>query len=218
VIGVRPYRPGDSPRHIHWRSVARLSGHTQQLISKEFVDEAQPGLTLALDLFPHPLPLTESKHTSFEWMVKIAASIGDYAIRRGYALHLLTDETAWPAPHGPVTRQALLEYLARVHPSGENPLARLLDSRNTQTFVAAVFPFPDPNIVAPLLSLKQQGIQALAILLDPGTFPEPGPPGAAFADELDALGLQTRLVSYGEDWITQLSTAANNLSPIAHLL
>ena len=33
VIGVRPYRPGDSPRHIHWRSVARHG----QLVSKELV-------------------------------------------------------------------------------------------------------------------------------------------------------------------------------------
>ncbi|MBZ0289835.1 MAG: DUF58 domain-containing protein, partial [Anaerolineae bacterium] len=45
VIGVRPFRSGDSARHIHWRSVAR----TGTLMSKEFADEAQPGLTLVLD-------------------------------------------------------------------------------------------------------------------------------------------------------------------------
>lgn len=201
VIGVRPYRPGDSPRHIHWRSVAR----TGQLISKEFVDESQPGLTLALDLFPHPLPQTDSKHTPFEWMVKLAASIGEYAIRRGYALHLLTDETAWPAPHGPVTRQALLEFLARVRPAGEFPLAQLLSTRNTQTFVAAIFPFPDPNALAPLLSFKQQGVQVLAILPDPATFPATEPSAAPFADELTALGIETRLVQFGKDWAGQLA-------------
>jgi uncharacterized protein (DUF58 family) len=220
VIGVRAYRPGDSPRHIHWRSVARRPG---QLISKEFVDESQPGLTLALDLFPHPfdfaqdkpLPTTDSKHTPFEWMVKLAASIGEYAIRRGYALHLLTDETAWPAPRGPVTHQALLEFLARVHPAGEHPISQLLATRNTQAFVAAIFPFPDPNALAPLLSFKQQGFQVLAILPDPASFPvvpnavvpnaTPGPSAAPFADELTALGIDTRLVQFGKDWATQLS-------------
>lgn len=201
VIGVRPYRPGDSLRHIHWLSVAR----TGQMISKEFLDESQPGLTLALDLFPHPLPKTSSKHTPFEWMVKLAASIGDYAIRRGYALHLLADETTWPPPRGPLTRQALLEYLARVHPSGENPLANLLDSRNTQTFVAATFPYPDQNIVAPLLSLKQQGIQTLAIFPNPEHFPDPGPSAYGLVNELTALGIETRLVEFGEDWVSQLS-------------
>ncbi|NUM43852.1 MAG: DUF58 domain-containing protein [Anaerolineales bacterium] len=205
VIGVRPYRPGDSPRHIHWRSVARLAGRSGQLISKEFVDESQPGLTLALDLFPHSLPTTDSKHTPFEWMVKLAASIGEYAIRRGYALHLLTDETAWPAPHGPVTRQALLEFLARVHPAGEYPLAQLLTTRNTQTFVAAIFPYPDPNALAPLLSLKQQGVQLLTVLPDPATFPVPGPSAAPLADELTAVGIETRLVYFGENWATQLA-------------
>lgn len=203
VIGVRPYRPGDSPRHIHWRSVAR---HPGQLISKEFVDESQPGLTLALDLFPHPLPETDSKHTPFEWMVKLAASVGEYAIRRGYALHLLTDETTWPAPHGPVTLQALLEFLARVHPAGEYPLAKLLASRNTQTFVAAIFPYPDPNALVPLINLKQQGTQILAILPDPASFPTPGPDAAPFADELAALGLEIRLIPFGIEWTTQLTS------------
>jgi uncharacterized protein (DUF58 family) len=202
VIGVRPYRPGDSPRHIHWRSVARRPG---QLISKEFVDESQPGLTLALDLFPHPLPHTNSKHTPFEWMVKLAASIGDYAIRRGYVLHLLTDETAWPAPHGPVTRQAVLEFLARIHPVGKDPLAQLLPTRNIQSFVVALFPYPDPDSLAPLLNLKQQGMQVLAVFPDPATFPTPGASAAPLVGEFTALGLETRLVQFGEDWAEQLS-------------
>lgn len=209
VIGVRPYRPGDSPRHIHWRSVARFSGHSGPLISKEFVDESQPGLTLALDLFPHgqstPLPQTGSKHTPFEWMVKLAASIGDYAIRRGYALHLLTDETAWPAPHGPITRQALLEFLARIYPSGKYPLSQLLTTHNTQSFVAALFPYPDSEALAPLLSLKQQGIQALAVLPNPASFPTPGPSAAPLAEEWIVRGIETRLVQFGEDWAGQLS-------------
>ena len=41
IIGVRAYRVGDSPRHIHWRTVAR----TNHLMSKEFADESHPGLT-----------------------------------------------------------------------------------------------------------------------------------------------------------------------------
>ncbi|HNB52646.1 MAG TPA: hypothetical protein PK530_11915, partial [Anaerolineales bacterium] len=147
----------------------------------------------------------------FEWMVKLAASVGEYAIRRGYALHLLTDETAWPAPHGPVTRQALLEFLARVHPAGEYPLAQLLTTRNTQTFVAAIFPFPDPNAVAPLMSFKQQGIHVLAILPDPSTFPASGPSAAPLVDELNGFSIETRLVQFGEDWATQLAPRAGSI-------
>ncbi|MEO8394511.1 MAG: DUF58 domain-containing protein, partial [Chloroflexota bacterium] len=99
VMGLRPYRPGDSPRNIHWRTVAR----TGQLVSKEFADETQPGVTLALDLFRHPYAPSETKHTPFEWAVKVAASIGDYANRRGYPLTLATNDEALPAPVGAIS-------------------------------------------------------------------------------------------------------------------
>ena len=88
-MGVRPYRTSDSPRHIHWRIVARR----QQLMTKEFAEEAQPGLTLALDVFAHPYPAPAGKHTPFEWGVKLAASIGEYAHRRRYPLHLASSST-----------------------------------------------------------------------------------------------------------------------------
>ena len=45
-LGVREYRPGDPPRHVHWRTTARAG----RLIVKEFAEEQQPALTLALDL------------------------------------------------------------------------------------------------------------------------------------------------------------------------
>ena len=143
ILGVRPFRSGDSPRHIHWRSVAR----TGRLISKEFVDESRPGLTLVLDVCGHPYPPTESKHTPFEWAVKIAASIGDYTQRRGYPLYLVADDEAWPAPIGPLTRWALLEYLARVQPTGERKLAHVLDQGLPPTCPCAVviLPWPDPT-------------------------------------------------------------------------
>jgi uncharacterized protein (DUF58 family) len=108
VIGVRPYRTGDSPRHIHWRSTAR-SGN---LISKEFADEAHPGLTIVLDLFRHPYAETATKHTPFEWAIKAAASIAEYAQRRGYGLHLAADPLALAPPPGPAAWDALMQYLA----------------------------------------------------------------------------------------------------------
>ncbi|NET74395.1 MAG: DUF58 domain-containing protein [Sphaerospermopsis sp. SIO1G2] len=100
VMGVRPYRVGDSPRHIHWRSVAR----TGQLVSKEFVDETQPGLAIALDQTPLANPdwqerYAESKHNPFETAVKIAASLSQYALDHGYPLHF----TGESAPRGALT-------------------------------------------------------------------------------------------------------------------
>jgi uncharacterized protein (DUF58 family) len=199
-IGVRPYRPGDSPRHIHWRSTARIG----ELISKEFADDTRPGVTLALDLFRHPYPQTDSKHTPFEWAVKIAASIGDYAQRRGYAMHLLADESAWPPPPGPISPTALLEYLARVQPTGAHTLADILSNRPTQTFVAVILPWPDDSVVESLVALHQRGCEVLAVVLDPESFPAGGIPGASLADGLPSAEIESRLIRFRKDWTEQL--------------
>jgi len=209
VIGVRPFRVGDSPRHIHWRTVARIG----RLASKEFADESQPGLALALDLFRHPYSQTNSKYTPFEVAVKVAASIGDYALRRNYPLHLAVDESVMAAPSGAVTRLALLEYLARVQPHGANTLADVLAHRSTQSFLAVVLPWPDSSVVEPLIAARRRGVEVLAVVLDPETFPASGPSAHSFADELRALGLDSRLIKFGDDWTERLVTANDNLQP-----
>ena len=200
VIGVRPYRSGDSPRHIHWYSVAR----TGQLISKEFADEAQPGLSLVLDLYQHPYSETESKHTPFEWAVKCAASIGDYAQRRGYPLHLVADDETLAVPRGPVTRWALLQYLARVQPEGERTLPQVMGE--LQTFVAVILPWPDRSLVPLLVDLHARRVEVMAVVLDPASFPAGGLSGAPLVDELRMVGIEAYLVKYGESWVSQLQS------------
>lgn len=201
ALGVRQYRAGDSPRHIHWRSVAR----TGVLISKEFADEAQPGLSLSIDLFAHAYPQTKSKHTSFEWAVKAAASIGDYARRKGYSLHLLADDEALAAPTGPVSWDALLQYLARVQPTGKRTLPQVIGGQATQTFVVAILPWPDTNVIAPLLDLRARRLEVLAVLPNPSSFPLGGPSAENVAAPLRAVGLEVRTLNYGEDWASQLA-------------
>jgi uncharacterized protein (DUF58 family) len=206
VIGIRAYQTGDSPRHIHWRSVAR-SG---QLISKEFVEETQQGLALVLDLFRHPYPSTTSKHTPFEWSIKLAASIGDYAWRKGYPLYLVADEMVLAPPPGPLSRIAILEYLARVQPIGEHGLTRFLEDHRLQSFVAVLIPWPDPAVLVPLTTLYHQGYRLLAVLLEPDSFPAGGPSARTLADEIAASGIDTRLVRFGEDFSSTNDTNSTN--------
>jgi uncharacterized protein (DUF58 family) len=202
ILGVRPYRSGDSPRRIHWRAVAR----TGKLISKEFVDESRPGLTLVVDVGRHPYPKARTKHTPFEWAVKVAASIGDYALARGYPLYLYADDEAWPAPAGPITRVPLLEYLARVQPTGGRALARVLDEGLPLTCpcVAVILPWPDASAVEALVELRYRGLAVLVILLDPVSFPDGGPSSGPLADALHAADLETSFIQFGEDWRDQL--------------
>ena len=212
VIGVRAYRVGDSPRHIHWRTVAR----TNHLMSKEFADESHPGLTLVLDLqgFTHSASLRgasrnleglKTKHTPFEYAVKIAASIGDYALRRAYPLHLLVDESALAAPSGALNRIALLEYLARIQPEGTRSLADVIHNRTTQTFVAIIMPYPDSAALESLSALCRRA-EVMVVLLDPESFPNGGISARSFADDLRGLEIDVRVIRYGEDWRNKLMT------------
>lgn len=206
VLGVRPYRVGDSPRHIHWRSVAR-SG---QLISKEFAEERQPGLTLALDLFAHPYPDPDDKQNPFEWAVKAAASVGDYALRRGYPLHLLADNRLMALPRGPMTLHSLLEYLARVQPAGQMRLSELIEGRALQSFVLALLPWPDPEALVSLARVQAQGLQTAAVCIDPATFPAGGPAGLAAGRE---GGPAIYSLGFGEDWAVILAGEGQETRP-----
>ncbi len=207
VMGLRPYRPGDSPRSIHWRTVAR----TGQLITKEYADETQPGVTLALDLFHHPYAPADSKHTPFEWAVKVAASIGEYAQRRGYPLTLATNDDNLPAPAGAISWYSLLQYLARVTPVGALSLGEALARVPLPAFLIVVLPYPDAGIAATLRDLHVRQARVLAVILDPETFPigthDRAPlqsDARSLASELSAAGIETRLIRFGESWITQL--------------
>jgi hypothetical protein len=174
---------------------------------------------LALDLFQHPYAPSETKHTPFEWAVKLAASIGDYANRRGYPLTLATNDVALPAPHGAMSWHALLQYLARVQPVGDVPLAEALARVSMQSFGIVVLPYPDAGIAAYLRELHYRKARVLAVLLDGESFPDapPHPPipspwgegeksAARLAGELSVAGIETRLIRYREagDWAEQL--------------
>nr|MBA3530746.1 DUF58 domain-containing protein [Ardenticatenales bacterium] len=93
AIGVREYRPGDSPRLVHWRSTAR----TGRLVVKEFADEEQPALTVALDLHAAS-SVGEGKHATFEVAVRLAATLGYFATRRGIPFHLAGLSPRWSPP------------------------------------------------------------------------------------------------------------------------
>ncbi len=184
---------------------------TGELISKEFADESQPGLSLLLDTFRHSYPDTSSKDVPFEWLVKAAASIGDYAREKGYPLHLIADPDVLAYPSGPVSWDGLLQYLARVQPNGKRRATEIINPVLTQAFIAAFLPWPDETIVKNLTELRRQRIEILAVVIDPASFPAGGPSAVSLADSLSAAGINVRLLRYGHDWAGQLSDTAESV-------
>jgi uncharacterized protein (DUF58 family) len=198
VVGVREYRPGDSRRHIHWRSSARAG----RLIVKEFAQETQPGLTIALDLRAASV-IGSDENTSLELGIKVAATLARYADRHGLPVTLAANSARWPAPVGPLSWWALMNYLARVQGEGDESFADCLQSFAT-TFVAAILTAPDHAAVAPLVELRCDGLGVLAVLIDPAPFlPEGGEPSThaeVVAGTLVAGGVSVRVIGSEPDW------------------
>ena len=202
VIGVRPYRAGDSPRHIHWRSVARRG----QLISKEFAQETQPGVSLVLDRYCPLDPFPDTKHQPFEIAVKSAVSTAEYAMRKGYPVYLAADNEGMAVPQGAIVWDALMQYTARVNPTQQNNLADVLNYQPMQQFVAIVMAWVDETIVETLLSMAHRGYNLLVIVPDPSSFPIESQQSADnLVSILERNGIAIRLIQHGQDWADIIS-------------
>jgi hypothetical protein len=162
-------------------------------------------------LFAHPFPSNDSKHVPFEWLVKVAASIADYARVKGYPLHIMADGEVLAVPAGPVSWSAVLQYLARVQPTGKRHLIQVIGNQPAQTSVAAIFPWPDPAALEALLTLAHRRANVLAVVIDPATFPAGGESANDFAVQLQVSGIETRVVNFGDDWTIQLSEQGNSV-------
>ncbi len=118
-VSLRDYRPGDPPRHIHWRSWARLG----RPIVKEFEREFYPRNALLLDTFVPP-----GLDDLFEEAVSVAASFAFEITRTETTLDLLYvghEPFVLTAGRGEANLEKLLEVLASVEPLREDPMDHL---------------------------------------------------------------------------------------------
>ncbi len=119
--GVREYRPGENPRHIHWRRSAR----TGDLVVREMTHVSPPKLLLAVDTYCPGDEPEVVEHV--ERAIAIAASLASLALERGYPVGLLARAQKWVhiAPsRGKRHRRDILTELARlgrnrIHDSSE---------------------------------------------------------------------------------------------------
>ena len=206
VLGVRPYRLGDSPRHIHWKTVAR----TRQMMSKEFVEENEPGLSVVIDRYlPNETP-THPKHNPFEWGIKIAVSVAEYAFRRSYPFYVVCDESDLALPYGALTQDTFLQYSARLFPTRTRRLDSLLVASRLRPFTVVISAYLGATELTALEALHQQGVRLWVIGLDANSFPNLESEGVCIGlERLDALGIQTKRIRYSvqQNWAEQLDEA-----------
>lgn len=118
-FGVREYRNGDNPRHIHWAATARRG----ELIVKEYEFVQSTEVLIVLDL-RRDAQYGEGKHSTLEYAVKIAASVARFALAVNHRVGLLgfgAQRVEVPAGRGVGHYQTILKTLARVRADGDTP-------------------------------------------------------------------------------------------------
>ncbi len=98
--GLRPYRPGDSPRHIAWKAVAR----DDNLLTKQFAGLADAELWLSWNALPPNMDTERRLSHLARWVLDADA--------RGLSYGLRLPGTTLPPAGGPTQRADCLRALA----------------------------------------------------------------------------------------------------------
>lgn len=116
VHGLRDYRPGDSPRRVHWKATARRN----KLTVREYEDAAPPRVLLVVDPWLPAKP-TEAERENLETVISLAAGIcREWRREAGARLALVVagpEPWSLDGPPGPALTERLLEGLA-LEPGG----------------------------------------------------------------------------------------------------
>lgn len=120
---IRPYRPGDNPRQIHWKTTARRG----ELMLREYELNAAASLLILPDL-QAGAPIEAS-----ELAIELSASLAAWGLRQkievGLVSHGAERLIAQPS-RGDRSYREVLEGLTRAEASGVLPLARILEQES----------------------------------------------------------------------------------------
>lgn len=137
--GLRDYRPGDSPRWIHWRTSARLG----QPMVKEFEQQHEQDLAVLIDPWLPRSKVTPEQREAVEEAIRFVATLCYETCRQsGRRLVLGWTGAAPGLRQGPSSIKLLhelLEQLAVMRPASEGGLAALLDALPPSTLREAIF-------------------------------------------------------------------------------
>jgi len=129
VLGVRPYRRGDSPRRIHWAQSARHD----RLIVCELQSNSRPVIQLVLDADPGVHAGT-GPDSSREWAIRIVASFAKGWLSDGAQVGLAWGGFDIPPASGQAQLHKILDALAALPSEKLPPLAEVLSCPRCRGF------------------------------------------------------------------------------------
>lgn len=159
-IGVRDYRPGDSPRQIHWKASARRGSIQVKVLERT----VRRDLAIYLDVGGFDHSWLVYREALFERAVTAAASLANATIERGGSVALAcggSDPIALPGNTGLDQLRGILEALAVVQPTEgrpiENMIAATLWRQPAGTTIVVLTPNPEEPLLAELAPVRRRG-------------------------------------------------------------
>jgi uncharacterized protein (DUF58 family) len=197
-IGVREYRPGDSPRSIHWRSTARRG----QLVVREFEEEGRSRVALVVAGTDAGTP----PDSAFERLVEAAASIALYALVTGHPVDLLRHDEEVTVLSDP-GRDEVLRWLAEARPGDEGlrgavaAAVQRTGRRGTVVILAPSAGRSGEELVDATRGVQSSGARAVAVVARSWTWAGDAAPPEDELARLAKLGDRTlvRSLGRGED-------------------
>lgn len=211
---IRQYRPGDNPRHIHWKTSARMG----ELMTREYELNASTQVILFPDL-SEEVQVSNGDLSTEETIVEITASLAHLGLRRKIEVGMVAygqERYQIGSGRGQRAFQQALEVLARVEATGHLPIEQVLELEAThlsgRSTIVVMTPRLTPRLSDLLIRLRTKH-QVMVVLLARETF---GATEDQVATALTGLLLMRRvsvyLVSAGDDIrrLTDLRLTSSN--------
>lgn len=174
VLGVRPYRRGDSPRRIHWAQSAK---HDRFIVC-ELATNTRPVVLLLLDT--DPAVHTAGVHGTLEWAIRATASFAKGWIESGSLVGLAVGTTVISPASGQSQLVRIMDRLAAVSDRDAVPFAELASNpkiASAHSFVRIAITTDAGMALAPrcrdvrFVSLQRGGFEGTAAIDTPGMTP-----------------------------------------------
>jgi uncharacterized protein (DUF58 family) len=167
-LGIREYRPGDAPRHVHWPSSARLGS----LMVREFEQERPHRLAILIDTSAD----AGTEGTPLDTCCSAAASVGILALERGQPVDVCAGKEGALVVLSEPGPLELLRWLAHLRSGGGLSVAEAAraaaDRLGPDRTAVVAFPTWSWNqggvVGGALLDLGSDGRRPVAVVVDAG--------------------------------------------------
>jgi len=165
--GIREHKIDDGLKKIHWPSTARLG----ELMVKQYEQSTTYKTTVVLDSCQGQYASWKTEN-SFEWAVKIAASISRYLIDRKIEVQFVAEadiSLISQFASGQTHLFEIMELLAKVKTTGEATLDKVLDAYEkiipSGSSAIVIFSRNTPQIYETLARLRARRINVIPVIM-----------------------------------------------------